>query len=103
MRFDMSPRDADQPDLSAIRGQLDAVDERLVEVLHDRSLLISEVIRYKRGSGMAVVDRPREDAMLERIEALAAAKGLDPRIARQVLRAIIDAFTLLEVEQLGEA
>lgn len=99
----MSPRDVDQPDLGAIRGQLDAIDERLVEVLHDRSLLISEVIRYKRGSGMAVVDRPREDAMLERIETLAAAKGLDPRIARQVLRAIIDAFTLLEVEQLGEA
>jgi hypothetical protein len=26
--------------------------------------------------------------------------GLDPRIARQVLRAVIDAFTLMEVEQL---
>jgi chorismate mutase len=47
-----------------------------------------------------VVDRGREDDMLVRIEVLASERGLDPRIARQVLRAVIDAFTLLEVEQL---
>ena len=40
--------------------------------------------------------------MLERVETLATAEGLDPRITRQVLRAVIDAFTLLEVEQLGD-
>lgn len=39
--------------------------------------------------------------MLEGIEQIAAAEGLDPRIARQVLRSVIDAFTLLEVEELG--
>jgi len=50
---------------------------------------------------MAVVDRSREDEILARVERVAAGKGLDPRIARQVLRAVIDAFTLLEVEQLG--
>ena len=50
---------------------------------------------------MAVVDRGREEEMLDRIGHLAADGGLDPRIARQVLRAVIDAFTLLEVEQLG--
>ena len=83
-------------------GLLDAVDEQLVDVLHERGLLIGEVIRYKRKCGMAVVDRSREDEMLARIEA-AAAKGLDPRIAVQVLRVVIDeAFTLLEVEQLEE-
>ena len=50
---------------------------------------------------MGVVDRGREDDMLVRIGDLASARGLDPRIARQVLRAVIDAFTLLEVEELG--
>jgi hypothetical protein len=39
--------------------------------------------------------------MLEGIEQIAVSEGLDPRIARQVLRAVIDAFTLLEVEDLG--
>ncbi len=89
------------PDLSEIRERLDVVDRRLVQVLLERSQLIEEVIHFKRAHGMAVIDRPREDAMLDRIEATATAVGLDPRIARQVLRAVIDAFTLLEVEHLG--
>jgi chorismate mutase len=102
MQSEMAGRDVGQPDLGDVRRRLDAVDEQLVDVLHERGLLIGEVIRYKRKCGMAVVDRSRADEMLARIEALAAAKGLDPRIARQVLRAVIDAFTLLEVEQLAE-
>jgi chorismate mutase len=50
---------------------------------------------------MRVVDRPREEQMLDRVGDIAAQGGLDPRIARRVLRSVIDAFTLLEVEQLG--
>jgi isochorismate pyruvate lyase len=88
-------------DLQAIRARLDIVDRRLVDVLTERSALIAEVIHYKRAHAMRVVDRPREERMLDTIGAMAAETGLDPRIARQVLRAVIDAFTLLEVEQLG--
>lgn len=89
------------PDLNEIRQRLDVVDRKLVQVLLERSQLIEEVIHFKRAHGMPVIDRPREDAMLDRIETTASDTGLDPRIARQVLRAVIDAFTLLEVEHLG--
>lgn len=88
-------------DLDEIRQRLDAVDRKLVDVLLERSNLIEEVIHFKRTHGMAVIDREREDAMLSKIEGTATSAGLDPRIARQVLRAVIDAFTLLEVEHLG--
>ena len=86
--------------LGDIRARLDDVDERLVGLLAERGELIREVIDFKRAQQMGVVDRGREDDMLVRIEVLASERGLDPRIARQVLRAVIDAFTLLEVEQL---
>jgi chorismate mutase len=86
--------------LSRIREQLDDVDRRLVGLLTERASLIREVIDFKRERAMGVVDRAREDEMLARIGTLATESGLDPRIARQVLRAVIDAFTLLEVEQL---
>lgn len=92
---------AEPLDLASIRDRLDIVDRRLVDVLSERAHLISEVIRFKRAHGMRVVDRGREEEMLERIGGIAADGGLDPRIARQVLRSVIDAFTLLEVEQLG--
>jgi chorismate mutase len=89
------------PTLQDSRRELDALDIALVHVLARRSQVILDVIRYKRANSMAVVDRDREDEMLASIEDVARSEGLDPRIARQVLRSVIDAFTLLEVEELG--
>jgi chorismate mutase len=89
------------PTLQESRIELDELDRSLVRVLARRSQVILDVIRYKRANAMAVVDRDREDHMLAGIEGVARAEGLDPRIARQVLRSVIDAFTLLEVEELG--
>jgi isochorismate pyruvate lyase len=94
--------DDGRTELEEIRARLDRVDEQLVDVLAARSRLIDEIVRHKREHELGVVDRAREDAMLARAEDLARSRGLDPRIARRVLRAVIDAFTLLEVEQLGE-
>ncbi len=93
--------DGNEFDLDDIRARLDVVDRDLVAVLAERSRLITEVIHYKRAEGMPVVDRAREDRMLEAVAVTAGEAGLDPRIARRVLRAVIDAFTLLEVEELG--
>jgi hypothetical protein len=39
--------------------------------------------------------------MLDVIESVARSEGLDPRIAKRVLRAVIDAFTTVEIEKLG--
>jgi chorismate mutase len=89
------------PDLSDLRQGIDNVDEQLVRLLAERSRLVHGVVRFKRANHMRVVDRAREDLMLERIGKLATAEGLDPRVAQHVLRSIIDSFTLLEVEELG--
>ena len=93
----------DEPvlDLGAIRDQIDDVDRRLIALLAERSALVGEVVHYKRARHMPVVDRAREDLMLARIADVAKDAGVDPRVAQQVLRTIIDGFTLLEVEELG--
>ena len=93
----------DEPvlDLGAIRDQIDDVDRRLIALLAERSALVGEVVHYKRAHHMPVVDRAREDRMLARIADVAKDAGVDPRVAQQVLRTIIDGFTLLEVEELG--
>jgi chorismate mutase len=88
--------------LDHIRSELDAIDDTLVDLLVRRARLIDAVIAFKRSHRMAVVDRHREEEMLGRISQVAESRGLDPNIAREVLRAIINAFTLLEVEQLGD-
>jgi len=93
----------DEPviDLAEIRERIDDVDRRLISLLAERAALVGEVVRYKRHHHLPVVDRAREDAMLERIGRTASEAGVDARVARQVLRTIIDGFTLLEVEELG--
>jgi len=88
-------------DLDRIRQDIDDVDRRLVALLAERAALVQQVVVYKRAHHMGVVDRAREDRMLGRIAELAKDQGLDPRVAQQVLRTIIDGFTLLEVEELG--
>ena len=93
--------DGEALDLGDIRAQIDEVDRRLVGLLAERARLVGGVVRYKRAHHMAVVDRGREDEMLARIAGLAKDEGVDPRVAQQVLRTIIDGFTLLEVEELG--
>jgi chorismate mutase len=93
--------DAASPDLATIRHAIDDVDQRLVALLGERARLVDQVVHYKRANHMGVVDRGREDEMLARIAGLAKEEGLDPRVAQQVLRTIIDGFTLLEVEELG--
>lgn len=89
------------PDLDAIRARIDALDHRLVALLAERQRLVDEVIHYKRARHLPVVDRAREDRMLSAIADTAVEHGLDPRVARQVLRTVIDGFTLLEAEELG--
>jgi chorismate mutase len=94
--------DATTPlDLTAIRHGIDDVDRRLVALLAERQRLVDAVVHYKRAHHMGVVDRHREDAMIAAIAGTAKEAGLDPRVAQQVLRTIIDGFTLLEVEELG--
>jgi chorismate mutase len=91
----------DVPDLSELRAGIDVVDEQLVGLLAQRARLVQGVVHYKRANHMRVVDRAREETMLARIGDIATSHGLDARVAQQVLRTIIDSFTLLEVEELG--
>ena len=88
-------------ELDQIRQKIDDVDRRLIALLAERAQLVEDVVHFKRAHHMAVVDRGREDRMLARIADVAKDAGVDPRVAQQVLRTIIDGFTLLEVEELG--
>jgi len=96
----VSPREV-VGDLSAIRKELDRIDRKLVDLLVERSSVIEEVVRYKGRYGLPVVDRAREAEVLEAAAAYAGTTPLDPRIATDVLRAVIDGFTRLQLERLS--
>ena len=58
-------------DLQKIRGQLDVIDTRLVELFEERMQLCSDVAEYKLGTGKAVYDAERERQKLEAVSNMA--------------------------------
>jgi monofunctional chorismate mutase len=88
-------------ELDAARAAIDAIDAELIRLLARRAEHVAHVAQYKEQHGLAVTDTGREQRMLARITELAEAEGLDPGIARAVLRTIIAEFTGVQHVALG--
>lgn len=58
-------------DLSEIRVEIDAIDEKIVELFEERLALTTQVAEYKIASGKQVLDKKREQEKLERLMRLA--------------------------------
>ena len=61
-------------ELSEIRGEIDAIDEKLVALFEKRLALTTQVAEYKIASGRPVLDRQREAEKLSRLSGLAASE-----------------------------
>ena len=57
-------------DLESIRGQIDGLDQQIVDLLNRRLMLAAEIGKLKRSTGAPVYVAEREDAVLRRIAAL---------------------------------
>lgn len=55
-------------DLTEIRGNIDKLDEQLLELFKQRMTLTSEVARYKAQNNMVVFQGDREKAIIERVK-----------------------------------
>jgi chorismate mutase-like protein len=84
------------PALRALRDRIDAVDDRLLDLLAERLRIAHEVAACKRRHGIPVRLPDRIEAVLERCAAAGAARGLDPRYAREIWTAIIEETCRLE-------
>lgn len=58
-------------DLLEIRQRIDEIDNRLVELFVERMKITDEVAVYKKANGLPVLDRGREERILDKIALLA--------------------------------
>lgn len=56
-----------QMDLNLIRGEIDKIDEQLAALYERRTQLASEVAKYKKEHDMPVLQKGREDQILEKV------------------------------------
>ncbi|MCJ7753217.1 MAG: chorismate mutase, partial [Thermoanaerobaculales bacterium] len=76
-------------DLEKLRGKLDEVDRRLLEVLGERLQTVAEIARVKAQGLSFLRDHDRESELLERIGGWARELGLDEFRTHEIFREII--------------
>lgn len=92
---------ASDPILKALRDRLDQVDEGLVELAAERQRIVSEIGRLKQGQGRALRDFRRERQVLDRVRDRAERIGLDPTVAEDLLKRLIQASLTTQEQERG--
>ncbi len=76
--------------LSRLRGELDAIDSRIVEALADRLRVIGVIAAFKETQTDQIRDEAREEQLLDRVAAHAKDLRLDPHFVTRLFREILD-------------
>lgn len=87
-------------DLAELRRSIDAVDQQILKLLHERVRLVMLVGEYKRERDLPVYDPERERALLERL-CQAAEPPLDADTIRRIFERLIDESRRIEQHHVG--
>jgi chorismate mutase len=79
------------PELRALRNQIDDINQRLVQVLHERASIVRRIGVHKLATGMAIVDSAREQTMLRELMSEIPANGYSATALQSILRAVFEA------------
>lgn len=88
-------------DLNTLRDRLDRVDAELIALAARRQQIVSEIGRLKQGVGRQVRDFRRERQVLDHVRQRALETGLDPDLAEDLLKRLIDASLARQEQERG--
>ena len=81
-----------------IRGKLDKVDIKLLALIKKRSLLVDQVLSFKK-SKKEVIDQKRINFILKRIKKLSIKYNVDPNITVNIWKVMIKGFIKYEYKK----
>lgn len=76
------------PELAALRAEIDALDRTLVEVLAARREAVQRIAAHKKARGLPALDAAREASLIDAATARARERGVPVRLVREVLAAV---------------
>lgn len=88
-------REAAEKALAEWRERINALDQRLVELLNERTRVVEEIGRIKRDCGMPIYEPKREEEVLRNI-AEHNAGPMAQEAARRIFERIIDEMRTLQ-------
>jgi chorismate mutase len=77
-------------ELDNLRLRLDEIDKEWVRLLQLRFEVTRKVGVYKKKHKIKAIDKGREEFQFNRIQELAEQNSVNPRLAKDILRLIID-------------
>lgn len=86
-------------ELARIRGEIEAVDRRIVGLIAERVALARRVGPLKQALGMPILDPPREAAIVRRAGALAREAGLSDEDVRYVFWHLVGLSRRVQLEE----
>lgn len=76
--------------INDLRLKIDEVDEQLLELVIKRLQIVQEIGRAKSEEGIGIIDKNREQAVLEKLTRQAEEKGIDPEIVKKVWKVLME-------------
>lgn len=84
--------------IEQVREQIDALDQRIVQLLAERGAYVQQAARFKKDSD-AVRAPQRVEQVIAKVTALAQEAGGSVEVVEQVYRAMIAAFIQAELAE----
>ncbi len=79
-----------EEEIAPLRIEIDRLNDEMLDKLRERVEVALRIAEVKKRHGMPIVDRSREEIVLDHVGGLATDRGLDPEAVRRVFREIID-------------
>ena len=76
--------------IQKLRKRIDEIDEQILRLLGERAEICKSIGLLKRDQGMPITDMSRENEVYAKIKVKAADFGLDPDLAEEVYRQIVN-------------
>ncbi len=84
--------------ISALRKQIDLIDDQLIELLAKRMRISREIGQYKKEHGMTIVQTSRYSEILDKRGAQGSLCGIEPACVRQIFEAIHEESVRQQIE-----
>jgi|TARA_B100002051_G_C16378896_1_gene459479 chorismate mutase len=82
----MSPKNKKK--LNILRGKLDKIDNKLIDIIKVRTNIVKEVVKLKEFK-YEIVDKKRISIILRKIKKKSISKNIDPKITNRIWKNMI--------------
>jgi chorismate mutase / prephenate dehydratase len=79
-----------QESLAACRQQIDSIDQRLVDLIQERARVVEQVGAIKQEAHLQVTDTSREQAVIQKAEALAKGGPLPAEAVGRIYQKLVE-------------